>query len=183
MRFSTLMKNRNVPIFVFCLLLIAGCEPEGIGADWKRIEHEHAAPDFSLAQLDAGDSVRLSDYRGRVVIMEFWATWCGPCRFSTPALEVIYKKYRERGVSVLLINQREAPDRIRKWAEQRFTAPILLDDGQVASRYGVQGIPRLFIVDQTGHFAWAHEGYSGGFERNLSLILDEMLAGPEGTES
>ena len=166
-----------------CLIALIGCAPEGIGADWKRSEHEPAAPDFSLAQMDAEGPVRLSDYHGRVVIMEFWATWCGPCRFSTPSLELIYKKYREKGVSVLLINQQEAPDRIRKWAEDRFTAPILLDDGQVATRYAVQGIPRLFIVDQTGHFAWAHEGYSGGFERNLSLILDGMLAEPEGTDS
>ena len=173
---------RRYLILSVCLLALIGCEPEGIGADWKRIEHGHAAPDFSLAQLDAEGIVRLSDYHGRIVIMEFWATWCGPCRFSTPALEVIYKKYRKQGVSVLLINQQEGPDRIRKWAEQRFTAPILLDDGQVASRYGVQGIPRLFIVDQTGHFAWAHEGYSGGFERNLSLILDGMFAEPEGTD-
>ncbi len=108
--------------------------------------------------------------------MEFWATWCGPCRFSLPSLEVIYKRYRNRGVTVLLINDGETPEAVRKWAKRRFTAPILLDQSQeVVNRYGVTGIPRLFIVDQDGRLIYAHEGYGGGLEKNLSLILEELL--------
>ncbi|MBI2104476.1 MAG: TlpA family protein disulfide reductase [Candidatus Omnitrophica bacterium] len=166
-----------VPILL-SLLVLAGCGQQGIGADWKRIEPGVAAIDFELPQLD-GPPVKLSDYRGRVVVMEFWATWCGPCRFSLPSLEVIYKRYRDRGMTVLLINEGEEAEVARKWAEKRFTAPILLDrDQAVGARYRVRGIPRLFIVDQAGNLAYAHEGYGGGLERNLTLILDEFLAPP-----
>ena len=158
------------------ILLMLGCSAEGITSDGHRVESPMPAPDFSLQQLN-GSAVTLSGLQGRVVIMEFWATWCGPCRFSLPSLEVIYKRYRDRGVTVLLINDGETPEAVRKWAERRFTAPILLDQSQdVVKRYGVSGIPRLFIVDQRGQIIYAHEGYGGGLERNLSLILDGLLA-------
>ena len=160
------------------LLALAGCESETISRDWKRIEPRIAAPEFTLPQL-AGDPVSLSDQRGRVIVMEFWATWCGPCRFSLPSLEVIYKRYRDRGVTVLLVNEGESPEVVRRWAHQRFTAPILLDQEQmVGSSYGVQGIPRLFIIDQNGRLVYAHEGYGGRLERNLTLILDQMISNP-----
>lgn len=153
-----------------------GCGPETIGKDWQRIEPQVAASDFTLPQL-AGDPVSLSDYRGRVVIMEFWATWCGPCRFSLPSLEAVYKRYRDRGVTVLLLNQQETAEVIQRWAGKRYAAPILLDaSGEVAARYQVQGIPRLFIVDQDGRLVYAHEGYGGGLERNLALILEQLLS-------
>ena len=139
-----------------------------------------AAPDFALPQLD-GQTVSLSGLRGRVVLIEFWATWCGPCRFSLPSLDVIFKRYRDRGVTVLLVNQGEEAGKVLAWAGRRFTAPILLDrDGQVGTRYGVQGIPRLFIVDAEGRVAYEHQGYGGGLERNLTLILDERLASSHG---
>jgi peroxiredoxin len=165
--------------FALVLSLSSGCEPEGISRDWKRIEPAVAAPDFTLPQLD-GPSLKLSDLRGRIVIMEFWATWCGPCRHSLPSLEVISKKFRDRGVNVLLINEDETPEQIRNWSQKRFTAPILLDkNGQVGRLYGVRGIPRLFIVDQAGRLAYRHEGYGGGLERNLVLILEQLITAAE----
>jgi len=160
---------------LIAVLGVAGCSPDGLGADWKRLEPSVAAPDFTLARLDGG-SLRLSELRGRVVIMEFWATWCGPCRFSLPSLEIIYKRYQDRGVTVLLIDDAEAPEVVRKWTGKRFTAPILLDEqGRVISMYGVEGLPQLFIVDQHGQIIYTHGGYGGGLERNLTRILDELL--------
>jgi peroxiredoxin len=139
------------------------------------VEPPVEAPAFTLPALD-GRSVSLSEYQGQVVIMEFWATWCGPCRGSLPSLEAVYKRERGRGVSVLLINQGEPVATIRKWAGTRFTAPMLLDaDGQVSRAYGVHSIPRLFIVDPQGRIVYEHSGYGGGLERNLRLILDDLL--------
>ena len=166
-------------VLLLALLSVAGCESSGIGRDWRRIEPPAAAAPFTLPQLD-GPEVTLTALKGRVVVMEFWATWCTPCRFSLPSLEGIGKRYRDRGVSVLLINVGEEPDSIRKWAEHRYTSPILIDEGgKVAGRYGVAGIPRLFIADQAGRLVWAHQGYGGGLEHNLSFILDELLAPPK----
>ena len=146
--------------------------------EWRRIDPAIPAPEFTLPQLD-GPRVLLSDYRGQVVIMEFWATWCGPCRFSTPSVDAIYRAYRSRGVTALLINEGESANQVRAWAKRRFVAPILLDeDGQVARQYGLVGIPRLFIVDQAGQIVYDHSGYGGGLEQNLKVILEEMLVEP-----
>jgi peroxiredoxin len=156
------------------LLSVLGCQPAT--SDWVKLEPPVAAPGFSLPALDGGQ-ISLKEQGGKVVIMEYWATWCGPCRFSTPSLEVIYRRFKDRGVTALLINAGESPERIRKWAERRFTAPILLDaNGEVARLYGVEGIPRLFVIDQQGRIVYDRAGYSGGLEHNLSLILTEMLA-------
>lgn len=170
------MKKAGLIVGVM-LLVGCGCGSKTIGPDWKRIEPGVLAEDFTLPQLGGG-SVKLSDLRGRIVIMECWATWCGPCRFSLPSLELIYRRYRDRGVTVLLLNQGEKANQIQRWAEKRFTAPILLDaTGSVAARYKVDGIPRLFIVGQDGQLVYEHAGYGGGLEHNLTLILDGMLQG------
>ena len=168
-----LSKHLVIGLNIFAL---AGCAPSGLGTDWKKIEPAVEAPDFTLPQLDAKPLV-LSSLRGQVVVMEFWATWCGPCRSSLPSLEAIYRKYRARGVAILLINQGDAAPVVRQWAERRFTAPILLDEGtRVGAQYGVHGIPRLFVIGTDGRLVYTHGGYGGGLERNLSLVLEELLA-------
>jgi thiol-disulfide isomerase/thioredoxin len=157
--------------------VLVGCGPQAIGEDWRRIEQVSQAPDFALDAID-GPPVRLSDLRGRVVIVEFWATWCGPCRMSTPSLNVIARRFSDQPVSVLLINAGETPDAIRDWlGNARYTARVLLDTtGEVREAYGVRGIPRLLILDREGRIAYDHSGYRGGLERNLTLILKQMLS-------
>ena len=170
------MRSRFWVLISFSALAATGCGSSA--PEWPRVDPPVAAPDFTLQQLD-GPTVRLSDLRSRVVVMAFWATCFGPCRFSTPSLDVIYRKFKDRGVTVLLINQGEEPDTVRRWVDGRFQAPILLDrDRQVAMRYGVQGIPRLFIVNQAGQILYARSGYGGDLERDLSAILNDLLAAP-----
>ena len=157
-------------------LFLVGCKPTGMMSDWQRVEPPLEAPPFALPMLN-GNSMSLSDMRGQFVLVEFWATWCGPCRYSTPSLEAVYRRYKDRGVAVLLINQGESPEQVRAWAGKRFTAPILLDrDGAVGTRYGVNGIPRLLIIDREGRILYDHSGYAGELERNLGVILDGLLA-------
>ena len=152
---------------------LTGCQPAA--PNWTPLPKPIAAPDFTLPTL-AGGTVTLSSLRGQVVIMEFWATWCGPCRYSTPSLDAVYRKFRDRRVSVLLINEGEDADRVRAWVQGRFQAPILLDaDTRVGWQYGVRGIPRLFVVDQAGQIVYVRSGYSGGLERNLEAAITQLL--------
>jgi len=153
---------------------LAGCQPAT--SDWPRVETPVSAPDFALPQLDGG-TVRLSELTGRVVIMEFWATWCQPCRYSTPSLDVIYRQFKDQGVMVLLINQGEDPETVREWVDGRFEAPILLDRNKAVSyQYRLTGVPTLFVLDRDGNIIYLRGGYRGGLERNLKAILRDELS-------
>ena len=176
-RASCVVRRVAVVCGLWSVVCLAGCGPETISRDWHRIDPPVPAPGFTLPMLDGG-TLSLSELKGKVVVMEFWATWCGPCRSSLPSLEVIYRRYKNRGMTILLINEGEEIPPVRAWLGKRFTAPVLLDrQTEVGSLYRVHGIPRLFVIDQEGRVAFAHEGYGGGLERNLKLVLEELLAG------
>ena len=110
------------------------------------------APAFTLVNL-AGKKVSLSDYKGRPVIVNFWATWCAPCKLEMPWFEEFRSKYSRQGFEVLGIAEDEAPkDEIEKTAKKvNVTYPILLTDGKVAPAYGgVDSLPMSFYVDRKG---------------------------------
>ncbi len=115
------------------------------------------APDFALWSLD-GQTVRLSELRGRVVLINFWATWCGPCRGEMPEIEAVYREFKDQGFVVLAINEENVSlDEARTLArdfrdELDLTFPILLDgpDGQVFRQYRLYGLPSSLIVDKDG---------------------------------
>lgn len=158
-----------------CAAIISGC---GLPKETKftRLDPPIPAPDFTLPVLGGGE-VTLSDLQGDIVIMEFWATWCGPCRFSTPSLDQIYRKHRKSGVTVLLINQAESVDTITEWVDGRFEAPILLDDGYFGGVYGATALPSLFVLNAQGEIVFMHKGYdprSGGLEHNLNIVIQEL---------
>lgn len=108
------------------------------------------APDFTLPQLD-GPPVRLADLRGRVVVLNFWASWCIPCREETPALKAFYQQYGDR-VAFYAINVAEPVDTVRAFlAEFGATYPVLLDrDKTVYRQYRVTGYPETFWIDEQG---------------------------------
>jgi peroxiredoxin len=120
------------------------------------------APDFSLPTLD-GDVIRLSDLRGKPVILNFWATWCPPCREEMPDLELIWQQYNQGDVMVLGIDQGEAPQVVEAFIQQTVgtTFPILLDPRQAVGRdlYWVRSLPTTFFIDPDGII---QEIYVGG---------------------
>ena len=123
------------------------------------VKGQPAAPDFELKDID--DNVhRLSDYRGKVVIVNFWATWCPPCRFELPSMEKLWQAVREKQVVMLAINVGEDADTIFTFtSDYPVTFPLLMDrDSSVTQAYPVLGIPTSFIVDPQGRVVYRAVG-------------------------
>jgi peroxiredoxin len=110
-----------------------------------------AAEDFRLVDLD-GKSQSLSQYRGKVVLVNFWATWCKPCTTEMPAMQTTYDKLRENGFVVLAINELEDEAKVREHIKQHgHTFPVLMDrDNKVANQFGVFGLPVSVFIDEKG---------------------------------
>ena len=110
-----------------------------------------AAPDFTLETRD-GETINLADLRGQVVLLNFWATWCPPCRAEMPAIQDVYDGYRDRGLTVLAVDVGEGDAQVAPFADERgLTFPILMDgDGAVSRRYQVRAMPSTFFIDQAG---------------------------------
>jgi len=107
--------------------------------------------DFTL-QLLSGGNAALSSYRGNVVILNFWATWCPPCRAEMPSMETLYQRYRNQGLEILAVDIRETTNTVRQFISTNgFSFPVLLDlDGRVSVNYGVEAIPTTYIIDREG---------------------------------
>ena len=116
------------------------------------------APDFELKSL-TGDLKHLSDFQGRVVVLNFWATWCGPCTYEMPFFQEIYESYASE-IAVLAVNNQESVDRVSPFVEELgLTYEILMDnDGSVATQYQVIGFPTTYFIDPNGIIKFLHVG-------------------------
>lgn len=144
------------------------------------------APDFTAKTFD-GKDVALSDLRGKIVIIDFWATWCGPCRKTMPLLDRFYKdimskqqgqEYLGDDVVVYGLNvwERGGTAGVKPFIEKAgYSFPILLTANDVASRYGVTGIPTMFVIDKEGRVAYKHVGYNPQIVAMLSAQVKELL--------
>ncbi len=109
------------------------------------------APDFTLIDLE-GDSVTLSDFQGKAVFINFWATWCPPCRAEMPEIEAVYQEYKSKDVVVIGVDLLEAESEVRQYVKQGGYSWIFLIDttGEVVNNYGVAAIPTSFFLDKEG---------------------------------
>ena len=123
------------------------------------------APNFTL-KSHTGENLRLSEQRGEVIMLNFWASWCGPCRQEMPELDELHTKYRELGFSVFGINvdaQRSMAEKVL--AEIPVDFPILFDtDNLVSELYSVDAMPMTVLVDRDGAIRHLHRGYKPGYE-------------------
>jgi peroxiredoxin len=132
------------------------------------------APDFTLKGMD-GKDVSLSDLKGHVVILDFWATWCGPCRASLPHLDKIYADHKADGVKAFAVDQREDKATVQKFVEQtKLGMPVLFDEeGQVGDKYGVSGIPQTVVIGKDGNVKKATIG--SGQDEVIRKAVEEAL--------
>jgi peroxiredoxin len=148
------------------------------------------APDFSLPALRREQPWQLSDLKGRVAVISFWASWCGPCRMELPGLQEMHEDYKDRGATVLAINRGEERTTVKGFIDaEGYTMPVALDEaGTAARKYNVAGIPRLLIIAPDGTIVHDRTGYRRGQEEDIREIIEDHLpetqpaqapAGPE----
>jgi cytochrome c biogenesis protein CcmG/thiol:disulfide interchange protein DsbE len=136
------------------------------------------APNVALHAAD-GVTVQLADYKGKVVLIDFWASWCPPCKASFPALDAIYREYQGKGLEVLAVNvdeRRRDADTFLDAHPHRLT--VLYDPKGVSPEaFGVKGMPSSFLIDRAGNIRFTHMGYSGnvadGYRREIAQLLSE----------
>ena len=137
-----------------------------------------AAPDFTLESV-SGENIRLSEFHGEVVLINFWASWCGPCRQEMPVLSKLHDRYRALGFTVLGVNVEENPGKARKLLQEMpVSFPVLLDHESVVSKqYDVVAMPSTVLVDRNGNMRYLHKGYKPGLEAvYLQQIRDLVRA-------
>ena len=135
-----------------------------------------AAPDFSLAARDGG-KVRLADLKGQVVMINFWATWSGPCRQEMPLLAQLNTKYEPLGFTLLGVNVEPDSAAAVTWLKgMPVTFPILFDTSSVvAGSFGVEGMPSTVFVDRKGQVRYIHRGYKPGDEARYADMIRSLV--------
>jgi thiol-disulfide isomerase/thioredoxin len=125
----------------------------------------------------SGKPVELTQFKGQVVMLNFWASWCGPCRQEMPLLDSIYKKYGKLGFTMIGVNVEPDSKAANDWLKQTpVTFPILYDtDSKVSKLYGVSGMPSTVIVDRKGTVRMIHRGYKPGDEEEYLSSIRTLM--------
>lgn len=134
------------------------------------------APDITLKDAQ-GKTVKLSDFRGDVVMVNFWASWCKPCRDEMPLIEDMYRRYKRVGFTVLGVNADDVPANGRKLLKKiPVSFPVVYDaKGKVREAYQVQAMPSTYMVDRKGNIRYVHRGYKPGDEAEYIKYIRALL--------
>jgi peroxiredoxin len=152
------------------LVLVALAVPAGA------VTLQDQAPDFTLKSLE-GSNLRLEEYRGQVVLINFWASWCGPCRQEIPLLDRLHQRYLDTGFAVLGINVEGEEAPARKLIDRiPVTFPVLIDQEQrVSELYELEAMPSTVVVDRDGVVRYIHRGYKPGDEAKYIEVVKELI--------
>ena len=157
-------------ILLMLFVILAACSPKDQGKTIKAGDPQ----DFTLTSLD-GEEFTLSELRGNVVLVDFWATWCPPCRRSIPAFINLFNKYYDKGFFVLGISRENSATLEQYRNDNGIPYPILIDDKNVAKEYGVKAIPHIFIIDKKGRISKSQVGFAPEIEAMFDTLVDSLL--------
>ena len=165
------MQSSTVKILKRCAMAVMVLASTAFAADAGG-----PAPAFTLTAL-SGEQSGLSQYKGQVVMVNFWATWCGPCQQEMPLLDQMYKKYKPAGFTLIGVNvDKEAPAVKELLARKPVSFPVLLDPAnQVSKAYHVDEMPSSVIIDRKGDIRYIHRGYRPGDENEYQDRIRQLI--------
>ena len=171
------MMRRALVKIVFVVLCFA--LPVRAQADLIDVNSRKAAQDFTLAD-SKGTTVKLSNYRGRVVLLDFWATWCEGCKVEIPWYMEFQKKYKESGLSVVGVSvDDDGWKSVKPFLEaKQVNYPVVIGDWDLAGRFGITALPVTLLIDRNGKVADLHVGMvdKDAFDREIQILLKDSAA-------
>ncbi|MGE5809715.1 MAG: peroxiredoxin family protein [Nitrospirota bacterium] len=162
------MVKRILAALILIMSILSGCTNRDVPHGGS------TAKDFTLPDLN-GNKVKLSDYKGKVVLLEFWATWCPPCRASIPGIEKLHETYKNKGLAVLAVSLDEGGwDTVKSFVQKNgITYLVLRGNEEVAEKYQVRTIPLILILDKDGKISKRYLGF--GNEEDLEKDIKAVL--------
>lgn len=167
---NTTLRQTRISLFATFLLIFLGISVANAAAV------KGPAPNFTLKSLN-GKNLKLSEMRGNVVLINFWASWCGPCRQEMPLLNALHKKYEPLGFTVLGVNVEEKTGDARGFLGNfPVDFPVLLDSSNKVSKlYDVVAMPTTVVVDRDGNMRFLHKGYKPGDEKEYRKMVKKLI--------
>ncbi len=176
---------RSTIILSICYFLLVSVAiasdqtPAKLGHQINKLSQPFNAPDFDLQNMDE-DSFSLKDFQGKVLLINFWATWCPPCRHELPSMENLFQTMKDTEFKIIAINQLESPDHVFSYMGELGTDlnfPILFDlEGTVSKAYKVTGIPTTYLVDKLGKIRYRAVGGREFDHPGVEKIIRDLLA-------
>src|ERR1700728_3177220 len=178
MRVSKIVSTLAISVLLACAVVAIGCSKRKVATNRK------AAPEFSLKDAN-GQTVHLSDYRGKVVLLDFWATWCGPCKIEIPWFMEFEKQYKDQGFAVVGVSMDEDGwAAIKPYVQNmKMNYRVLLGNDDVSTAYGgLDSLPTTLLIDRQGKIASVHVGVTMGKEEFKNAIV-QLLHAPHASAS
>lgn len=135
------------------------------------------APDFTLPSVPGGKPITLADYRGKVVYLDFWATWCPPCRRSFPWMDTLHERYAEDGLVIIAISIDGRRKLVERFVEQMKPQFLVLHDvdGDVSKDYAISAMPTTYLIDRKGKIAITHLGFRDSGKEKIAREIEKLL--------
>ena len=175
-----MLKKLSFIVFAFLFIFTLQIPCDSFRENLKYLDFEIITEninyfDFKLLDLN-GNEVNLSDYQGKVIMLNFWATWCPPCRREMPSMEALYKKMEGSNFVMIAVNIQEKSSVVKEFIQKnKYTFPVILDEnGEASNKYQIRAIPTTYIIDTKGKVAGVFTGARDWDSKNVVNIFKEL---------